>query len=181
GQTSPRPRRARASAARICAVSSMMESVAVGPDAADELAEILGLAEIAVDRGEADIGDLVEAGERLHDEPADHLARDLALAGAFELPDQRVDDPLDALPLDRPLAQRDIDRARQLVAVEGLALAALLDDRQLAQLHPLEGREAGGAVRAEAAPADRGAIVGRPRILHLGIVEPAKRTAHSPP
>src|SRR6185437_11626574 len=167
GQTSPRPRRARASAARICAVSSIGRSVAVGPDAADELAEILGLAEIAVDRGEADIGDLVEAGERLHDEAADDLGRDLALARAFELADQRIDDPLDALGLDRPLAQRDIDRARELVAVEGLALTVLLDRRQLAQLDALERREAGGAVRAETAAADRGTIVGRPRILDL--------------
>src|SRR5215469_3522648 len=159
-----------------------MGSIAVGADAADELAEILGLAEIAVDRGEAHIGHLIEAGERLHHEAADHLARYLAFARAFELTHHRVDDALDALSLDRALAQRHIDRARELVAVESLALAVFLDDGELAQLHALEGREACRAIGAEAPPADRGTVVGRSRILYLGVIETAERTAHlSPP
>src|SRR5437899_110499 len=70
------------------------------------------------------------------------------------------------------------DRAGELVALEGLALRVFLDHRQLAQLHPLEGREAGAAIGAEAAAADRAAIVGRPRIFHLGVIGAAERTAH---
>src|SRR4051794_13550993 len=168
GQTSPRPRRAKAIAARICAMSFMLldiarRSIAVGADPADEFPEILRLAEIAIDRGEAHIGDLVEAGQRLHDEAADDVARYLALARALELANHRVDDALDLLGLDRPLAQGDMDRAREFVALERLALPVLLDHRQLAQLDALEGGEARRAIRAEAAPTDRRAIVGRPR------------------
>jgi len=74
---------------------------AVGADPADELAKILRLPEIAVDRGEANVGDLIEAGQGFHHEAADHVAGDLGLAGALELADDRVDDTLDALGLDR--------------------------------------------------------------------------------
>ena len=41
---------------------------------AEHLLEILGLAEIPVDRGEAHIGDVVEALQPLHDQFADRLA-----------------------------------------------------------------------------------------------------------
>src|SRR5215472_4423694 len=71
-----------------------------------------------------------------------------------------------------------MDRASQLVAIEGLALPVLLDDRQLAQLHALECREAGGAADAETSPPDRAAILGRPRILDLRVIGAAERTAH---
>ena len=70
---------------------------------------------------------------------------DLALARAFEPAHDAVDHALDALGLDRPLAQRERDRARELVAVERHALAVLLHHGELAQLHPLEGGEARAA------------------------------------
>src|SRR4029077_21201785 len=178
GQTSPRPRRAKAIAVRIWAMSfielTACGSIVVGADPADEFAEILGLAEIAIDRGETHISDLVEAGERLHDEAADDVTRDLALAGALELTHHRVDDALDLLGLDRALAQGDVDGAGELVALERLALTVLLDHRQLAQLDALESGEARRAIRTEAPPTDRGTIVGRPRILDLGILETTK-------
>ena len=56
----------------------------------------------------------------------------------------------------RDSAQRDMDRARHLVAIERLALAVLLDHRQLAQLHALEGGEASGAIGAQPAATTRG-------------------------
>jgi hypothetical protein len=56
----------------------------------------------------------------------------------------------------------------------------LLDDRQFPQLHAFEGCEARRAIRAEASAPDRTAIVGWPRILDLGVVGSAKRTAHLP-
>src|SRR6266513_347957 len=189
GQVVPRPRRARASAARIIArsveVLSRREVAAARPpsivirgDPPDKFAEILRLPEIAVDRGEADIGNLIKCRQRFHDQFADVLARNLGVARTFELAHQGVDDSFHPLGFDRPLAQRDIDRARQLVALERLPLSVLLDDRQLAQLHPLKGREARGAIRAEAAATDRAAILSRARILDLGVVGAAERTAH---
>ena len=47
--------------------------------------EILGLAEIAIDRGEAHIGDIVEVAQIGHHRLADRLRRNLAFALAFEL------------------------------------------------------------------------------------------------
>src|SRR5689334_2683208 len=136
--------------------------VAVRADPTDELAKILRLPEIPVHRGEANVGDLIEACQGLHHEAADHVAGDLGLARALELSDDGVDHALDAVGLDRPLAQGNVDRARELVAVEGLALTVLLEHRELAQLHALEGGEARGAIRAEPTPPDRRAILGRP-------------------
>src|SRR5947207_2954506 len=111
-------------------------------------------AAISVDRGETDIGDLIKCRQRFHDQFADVLARNLGVARTFELTHQGIDDALDAFGLDRPLAQRDVDRAGQLVAIERFALPVLLDDCQLAQLHPLKRREARCAVRTEAAATD---------------------------
>src|SRR2546421_153349 len=191
GQVMPRPRRARASAACIIArsveVLSRREVAAVRPpsivirgDPPDKFAEILRLPEIAVDRGEADIGNLIKCRQRFHDQFADVLARNLGVARTFELAHQGVDDAFHPLGFDWPLAQRDIDRARQLVALERLPLSVLLDDRQLAQLHPLKGREARGAIRAEAAATDRAAILSRARIPDLGVVGGPARTAPFP-
>src|SRR5579875_866332 len=179
GQTRPSPRRASVSAARMMRASPIaVPSVAFGGQAVDELAEILGLAEIAIDRSEAHVGHGIERRQHLHHQLADDLALDLGLAGAFELADDRVDRALDALALDRALAQRDLDRACQLVALERLALAVFLDHGELAKLHPLEGGEARGAVGTEPPPPDRGPLVGRPRVLHLGVFASAERTAH---
>src|SRR6185437_4665593 len=133
----------------------------VGADPADEFAEILGLAEIAIDRGEADVGHLIEGRQRFHDQLADHVARNIGLTRAFELADDRVDHALDTLRLDRPLAQRDADRARELVAVAGLALRALLEDGELAELDALESGEARRAIGTEPTAPDGGAVVGR--------------------
>src|SRR5260370_21255708 len=95
--------------------------------------EILGLAEIAIDRGEAHIGDVVELSQRLHDRLADGLGGDFALALAFELTHDLGHDLVDALGLDRALPQRDLHRAHQLVAVKRHPAAVALDHYQLAQ------------------------------------------------
>src|SRR6201999_324841 len=83
GQTRPSPRSARSRAARMCSMSLGLLVVA---KLVDEGLEILRLAEIAIDRGEADEGDLVEIGERVHHGLADGGALNLVLAGALEAP-----------------------------------------------------------------------------------------------
>src|SRR5689334_9055165 len=147
GQVVPSARPASASAARICATSAraglFLVFVADGvalmrAQGLEELLEVARLAEILVHRGEADIGDRIEARERLHHELADLARRDFALARALEAPRDRIDDALDALLADRPLPDGDHDRAQQLVAVERRALAVLLHHDELAQLHALE-------------------------------------------
>jgi hypothetical protein len=62
---------------------------------------------------------------------------------------------VDAIGIDRALAQRDLEGSGQLVAVERHLAAAFLDHVEIAQLHALEGRETAAAIRADAAAADR--------------------------
>ncbi len=140
--------------------------------------EVLRLAEIPVDRGEAHIGDVVELAQMLHHRLADRLRGDFALALALELAHDLGHHLLDALGLDRALAQRDLHRAHQLVAVERHAAAVALDHGQLAQLHALEGGEAEIAGQADAAAADHRQILGRPRVLHLRVEASATRATH---
>src|SRR5262249_18106676 len=150
----------------------------VALELADQHLEVLGLAEVLVDRGEPDIGDLIQARQRLHDELADHRGRDLVLAEALEAADDPGDRAIDALALHRPLAQRLVHRTLQLSAPERPAPPVLLDHPQLAQLDALEGREPPAALRAMAPPPDRRVVLARAAVLHLGVVVSAKRAAH---
>src|SRR5256885_5061020 len=96
GQTVPSPRRASASAVRIaprskrgCSrepIGSAPASVAIRCDPPDKIPKILSFAEVAVDRGETDVGDLIEARQRLHDKAPDHIARYVGLARTLQLP-----------------------------------------------------------------------------------------------
>jgi len=114
-------------------------AVAVGSSSPDNSVEhgleILGFAEIAIHRGKAHIGDIVERAQRLHHHLADGLRGHFALALAFELAHDLGNDLVDALGLDRTLAQGDLDRAQQLVAIERHTAAVALDHNELAQLH----------------------------------------------
>src|SRR5262245_21832441 len=108
GATRPRPRSASRSAVRICSMSwALLVAVA---KLVDEGLEILRLAEVPVDRGEADEGDLVEVGERVHHRLADGIALDLVLARAFQPPHDAIHHPLQPLPVDGALAERDLHR-----------------------------------------------------------------------
>lgn len=150
-------------------------------DLAHEIFEILGFAEVFIDRGEAHIGDGIEIGQAVHDEFADHARRDVAFARAFQPTHDAVDHALDALGFDGALAQRQIEGAGQLIAVEGRACAALFHHRQFAQLDALEGRETRAACRAKAPPPDGRVVLGRPGILYLGVVMSAERATHRLP
>src|SRR3954463_4785892 len=114
----------------------------------------------------------------LHHDLADRLRGYFRLAAAFELAHDRGNHLLDPLRIDRPLAQTDLQRADQLVAVERHAAAVALDHGEFAQLHPLEGGEAEIAGDADPPPPDHGGILGGARILHLRIETVAAGTAH---
>src|SRR6185437_12093078 len=180
GATDPSACRASISAAPIQRESSPVELalVPLNVELADEILEVLDLAEIAVDRGEAHIGDRIERVERVHHLLADLVRGDLGFAGALEPPHDGTNDALDALGIDRPLACRDLDRFGELVAIEGNPLAALLHHREIAKLNPLECREARSAGRAETPATDRRVVVRRARILHLRVVVTAEWAAH---
>ncbi len=80
--------------------------------------------------------------------------------------------------LDRPLATGEGDGLLDLVAVEGLPLAAALDDHDLAQLDALERGEARAAAFALAPPADRGVVFRWAGVFYLRVIVGTKRTAH---
>src|SRR5882762_3705235 len=117
-------------------------AVVVAGELAQYRLKILGLAKIAIHRGEAHIGDVVELAQMLHHDLADGFRRNLRLAAAFKLAHDRRHHLLDPLRIDRALAQGYLQRAHQLVAVERHPAAVTLDHREFAQLHPLEGGEA---------------------------------------
>src|SRR5262249_6916780 len=107
--------------------------------------------------------------------------RHFVFAHIFQLARDLGDHLLDALGIDRALAQRYLDRAHQLVAVERHAAAVTLDHGQLAQLDPFEGGKAEIARETHAAPANNGRVFRRPRILHLGVEASATRATHRSP
>src|SRR5262245_34794541 len=175
----PTARRPTRSACAIRRWSSpSRRAVIVARKFTQHLFEILGLAEIAVYRGEAHIGDVVKGPQPFHDEIADGLGGDIGFPGAFELADDRRDHALDPVGIDRPLAQCDLDRAHQLVAIEGNPPPRPLDHLQLAQLHPFESGEAPAAFRAVPATANGRAVLGGTAVLHLGVIVVAIGTAH---
>src|SRR5262249_61621924 len=108
----------------------------------------------------------------------DRFGGDVAFADALELADDLRHHLINALRIDRPFAQRDLHRPQELVAVERYAPAIALDHNQFAQLHPLESRETEIAAQTDPATADDGRILGRPRILQLGIAASTTRPAH---
>src|SRR5438477_427615 len=83
------------------------------------------------------------------------------------------------LRFDRPLAQGDLHRAHQLVAIERHPAAVALDHRELAQLHPLERGEAEIAGDTYPPPPDNRGILGRTGVLYLGIETVAAWAAHA--
>src|SRR5688572_5247278 len=103
---------------------------------------------------------MVDGVEAVHHRLADLHRLDL-VAASLELALNARHQPLDPVGSDVALAAGDGDRALELGAVERLALAGLLDHGQLAQLDPLEGREARPARLALPPAADRGAVFGR--------------------
>src|SRR3954471_14961944 len=114
----------------------------------------------------------------LHHDLAYRFRGDLGLAAAFQFAHDRRDHFLHPLRLDRALAQRDLQRADQLVAIERHAAAVALDYGELAQLHPLKGGEAEIAGHAYPAPPDHRGILGRTRVLYLGIETVAAWAPH---
>ncbi len=67
----------------------------VGTQGIQEGLEVLRLSEVAIDRGEAHVGDLIQIGERVHDQLADVLRAHLGLARALEATDDAVDHQFD--------------------------------------------------------------------------------------
>ena len=138
--------------------------------------EIRERLESPVDRGESQVGDLVEVTQRPQDGQAHLMRGDLPAAAA---PD-RVLDPLgqdrELVLADRPALAGPPDAADDLVPVERLGDAAALghheDDRLL-------GGEPPAARRARPPTADRRAVLGGPAVDDPAVGMLAIRTVHA--
>src|SRR5256885_5093138 len=126
-----------------CGRTSTMTGPGLAPiaDRAGDLREVTRLAEVFVDGGEADVGDMVERLEAVHHRLADLACLHFVAAG-FELALDRGDQAVDPLGRNIALAAGNGDRPGKLVAIERLACAILLDHPEIAQLDPLACREA---------------------------------------
>src|SRR5215213_7752208 len=120
---------------------------------------------------------MVERLEPRHHRFADAGAGDF-VALRFQAALNSGDQLVDLVGGDVALAGRMADRAGKLVAVERLALAVLLDDGEVAQLHPFERGETLAAGVALPAPTDRGSVLARPAVLNLAVLVRAERAAH---
>jgi hypothetical protein len=109
------------------------------------------------------IGAVVELPQSLEAELDDPLGAQLAALAMCGLFDSG-DEGLESAGIEVPLVSRADQRAEELVAVEGLAVAIALDHHGRLRDRALEGREAVAALRALAAAAKGGAAIGVARL-----------------
>lgn len=139
--------------------------------------KIAGIAEVFIDARKPNVGDMVQRLETCHNRLAD-TRRSHFVAERFHLPLNAAYQSVDAGSVDVALAASMADGAGKLVAVEWFAFSILLDDREIAQLDPLEGRESSAASLALPPTADRSAIFAWPAVLNLAVFMRAERAAH---
>ena len=140
--------------------------------------ELVDVLEVAVDRGEADEGHLVELLQAVHQELADLVGRDLAVGALLHHGLDPLDDRLERLHRDRALLAGLQQALHHLLAVEALAAAVLLDDEVRDLVDALVGREALAAVEALAAAADHVAFLALARVDDLVLEVGAERALH---
>ncbi len=144
----------------------------------DLLAEFVQILEAAIDGGETDVGDLIEFLQLGHHQLADHQRLDFALAGGTQLMLDMRNGRFQPLDADRAFLQRALHAGTQLVFVEGLATAVLLDQPRHHQFGGFEGREALAAGQAFAPATDLIALGDQARIDDLGVMCNAEGTMH---
>src|SRR5215510_12815321 len=153
--------------------------VALEPlDLLDELADVL---ELAVDRGEPDVGDGIQALEVIHHHTPELLAADFLLGALVQLGLDVDDDVVDGLDADRALLARLQDRAAELLAVEGLAAPVALDHVRQHVLDVLVGRVAAVAFETLTAAPDELPVPAYPRVDDPILRVTAKRALHRAP
>ncbi len=146
-----------------------------GSEFVHELADVL---EAAVDAGETDVGDLVEAPKRLDHHLADFFRRhfpDLTAGdGAFN----RVDDPDEIGTGYGPLLAGPEQAVEEFFPVEELSAAVAFDDGDRDLVDPFVGREPAGAAGTLPAPPDLVTFADVPGIENPGFRAAAEGTLH---
>src|SRR6201995_184144 len=148
-------------------------ALAQGGDLVLEVGERL---EPSVDRGEPEVGHLVQIPERAQDGQA-HLVRgDLAQPPRPDRLLHLLGQDRQLVLADRPSLARALHATDDLVPGEGLGDTAALGDHQDDRLL---GGEPPPALRARPAAADRGGIVGRTAVVCPGVGGPAEWAVHA--
>ncbi len=134
--------------------------------------------ELAVDAGEAHVGDGIEVAERLDDLFADHLRLDLLVAGVHQIALEGLDQPLHRLGGDRPLHDRAPQAREDLHPVPRLATTVALHHQGHHLLDALVRRVATAASIAFTSPAGHLATLGEAGVDHLVVQDTAVRALH---
>ena len=140
--------------------------------------KLLKISELAIDGGEAHVGDRIQIVELPHDALAHFLRRHLALERLRKLSLQRIDQRLELIHAHRTLLARLDQPGEQLFPVEGLATVILLDDHQGLPFHLLVGGEAKAAIHTLPTPTNRKPILRGSRIDDFIVVLSAAATLH---
>lgn len=142
--------------------------------------QVVEVAELFVDAGEADIGDLVEGFEPIGDGAADLDRLDLALVFAEHFLLDLFDELLQRFGADRPLVAGALQSAENPLAVPRHAAAVALDHRQAGvALDVLVGGETPLALEALAAATDHLARLRRAGVDHLILIFATEGAAHA--
>src|SRR4029079_5827619 len=133
---------------------------------------------LAIDRRETHVGDLVDAPQLFHDPRADVGRPHLAIRAILQLRLDAIRDPFELLHAHRALLARAHQAANQLLPLERLGPAVLLDHAVLDLLDVLAAGVALAAIEALAAAADAVALLALARVDHLVAEMAAERTLH---
>src|SRR5476651_2426741 len=147
-------------------------------DFGDRILELGEVFKVFVDRGETDVGNLVEALQFLHDELADVAGIDFALSAGEQFFLDGEHGRVDGGGGHRTLAQRQHQTAAQLGGGELGAVAVLLDDEGHDQLDALIRGKSFITFSAAPTAAYRVALLRYARIEDLRVFVLAERTFH---
>lgn len=140
--------------------------------------ELINVLELAVDRREPDIGNLVELVQLLHDFFADDPTFNFTFAHLLDPLLDAIRDVLDRGRADGSFLAGFLEAGQDFRAVERLAPPVFLHDYRENFFNPLVGRIAAFTAETLAAPSNDLAFLGHTRVHHLVFELVAERTFH---
>ena len=144
------------------------------------LDEIRNIIELPIDRGEANVSDLVKVLQMLHDDLTDLLGGHFGLRAVADLMLDLCHKICDLLHRDVALITGAYDARQQLVAAERLTAAIAFDDHERQTFHHLIRRKSPAALSALTAATDGHSLLCRTRINDTAVRFFAKRASHCP-
>jgi len=143
--------------------------------------KIPGIAELAIDGGEADISDIIHFLEALHDLFSDGGGRDFSTILLFEFLHDFIDCFLDEFGADWAFFASFLEAENEFTAIERFVAAIAFDGSKIFSLNLFVGGEAEVTRKAFATSTDDGAIFPRARINHLIFFDVTFWTFHTTP